>query len=44
MRQLVSRVFDDESVSRFDEVDGFVAGNSDGAFNRRHYWAKYVIQ
>jgi len=38
------RLFDDSSVSRFDEDDGFVAGNPRGAFNRNQYWAKYVIQ
>jgi len=44
MRQVVYRVFDDESVSRFNEADGFVAGNPDGAFNRHMRGAKYVIQ
>jgi hypothetical protein len=38
------RVFDDRSVSRLNEVDGFVAGDPEGGFNRRRYWAKYVIQ
>jgi hypothetical protein len=44
MPQFLYRVFDDQSVSRLNEVDGFVAGNPDGAFNRHRYWAKYVIQ
>ena len=46
MPRFLYRVFDDNSVSRLDEdgVDGFVAGNPDGAFNRNWHWVKYVIQ
>ncbi|KIM76144.1 hypothetical protein PILCRDRAFT_826655 [Piloderma croceum F 1598] len=44
MPKFVYRVFDDQSVSRFNGVDGFVAGNPDGAFNRHRYGAKSVIQ
>jgi hypothetical protein len=44
MPQFLYRVFDDQSVSRFDEVDGFVAGNPYAAFNRNQYWAKHVIR
>jgi len=38
------RVYDDQSVSRFDEVDGFLAGNPNAAFNRNRYWAKFVVR
>ena len=44
MTRFLYRVFDDQSVSRLDEVDGFVAGNPNGGFSRKQYWAKYVIQ
>jgi len=44
MPRFVYRLYDDQSVSRFDEVDGFVAGNPNAAFNRNRYWAKYVVQ
>jgi len=44
MPRFLYRVFDDQSVSRLNEVDGFVAGNPNGGFSRKRYWAKYVIQ
>jgi hypothetical protein len=43
MPRFLYRVFDDQSVSRLDE-DGFAAGNPNGGFNHKKYWAKYVIQ
>jgi len=44
MPQFLYRVFDDNSVSRLDGIDGFVAGNPGKAFSPNRYWAKYVIQ
>jgi len=38
------RVFDESSVSSFDEDTGFVAGLPNGAFDRNKYWAKHVVQ
>ena len=44
MPRFLYRVFDNESVSRFHDENGFEAGNPQGKFSRHPYWAKYVVQ